>query len=59
METDGKTVFFNESEAVCAEGSGEEPEPVPRRKHGKKPGKREEDLDGWPAGSCDQAFPDK
>ena len=31
MEVDGKIVFFNESEAVAAEGSEEEPEAVPRR----------------------------
>ena len=48
MEVDGKTVFFNESEAVAAEDDGAEPETVPRRKPKKKQGKREEDLDGLP-----------
>ncbi|WP_300913621.1 IS66 family transposase, partial [Faecalibaculum rodentium] len=49
MEVDGKVVFFNEPEAVVAEGSGDEdPEAVPRRKPKKKQGKREEDLDGVP-----------
>ncbi len=36
MEADGKIVFFNESEAVAAEESGEDTEPVPRRKPKKK-----------------------
>ena len=48
METDGKIVFFNESEAVAAEDSGEYKESVPCRKPKKKPGKREEDLEGLP-----------
>ncbi len=48
MEVDGKIVFFNESEAVAAEGSGEEPEAVPRRKPKRRQGKREEDLEGLP-----------
>jgi len=48
MEVDGKIVFFNESEAVAAEESGEDPEAVPRRKPKKKQGKREEDLAGLP-----------
>ena len=46
MEVDGKIVFFNESEAVCAEASSEDPEAVLCRKPKKKQGKREEDLDG-------------
>ncbi len=48
METDGKIVFFNESEAVAAEDAGEYKESVPCRKPKKKPGKREEDLEGLP-----------
>ena len=48
MEVDGKIVFFNESEAVAAEESGEDTEPVPRRKPKKKHGKREDDLEGLP-----------
>ena len=48
MEVDGKIVFFNESEAGAAEGAGEDPEAVPRRKPKKKQGKREEDLEGLP-----------
>ena len=48
MEVDGKIVFFNESEAVCAEASSEDPEAVLCRKPKKKQGKREEDLDGLP-----------
>ncbi len=49
MEVDGKLVFFNESEAVAAEESREEPEGVPCRKPKKKrQGKREEDLEGVP-----------
>ena len=48
METDGKIVFFNESETVAAEGAEEDPEAVPRRKPKKKQGKREEDLEGLP-----------
>ena len=44
MEVDGKIVFFNESEAVAAEGSDVEAEEVPRKKTRKKKGKREEDL---------------
>ncbi len=48
MEMDGKIVFFNESEAVADEETGETSETVPRRKAKKKPGKREEDLEGLP-----------
>ena len=48
MEVDGKVVFFNESEAVAAEESTEEPENVSRTRPKKKQGKREEDLDGIP-----------
>lgn len=48
MEVDGKIVFFNESEAVAAEESGEDTEPVLRRKPKKKHGKREDDLEGLP-----------
>lgn len=48
MEVDGKIVFFNESEAVAAEGAGEEEDALPRRKPKKKQGKREEDLEGLP-----------
>ncbi len=48
MEADGKIVFFNESEAVAAEESGEDPEAVPSRKPKKKQGKQEEDLEGLP-----------
>ncbi len=48
MEVDGKIVFFNESEAVAAEESTEEPENVSRTRPKKKQGKREEDLDGIP-----------
>ena len=48
MEVDGKIVFFNESEAVAAEASGEDPEAVPRQRPKKKQGKREEDLEGLP-----------
>ena len=49
MEVDGKNVFFNESEAVAAEGPGEDPEAAPSRKRKKKQGKREEALEGLPA----------
>ena len=48
MEVDGKIVFFNESEAVAAEESGEGQEAVPHRKPKKKQGKREEALEGLP-----------
>ena len=49
MEVDGKIVFFNEAEAVAAEGNTQEaPENVSRRKPQKKQGKREEDLSGLP-----------
>ena len=48
METDGKIVFFNESEAVAAEDAGEYKESVPCRKPKKKPGQRDEDLEGLP-----------
>ena len=48
MEVDGKIVFFNESEAVAAEESTEEPEDVSRARPKKKQGKRKEDLDGIP-----------
>ena len=48
MEVDGKIVFFNESEAVAAEESTEEPENVSRARPKKKQGKRKEDLDGIP-----------
>ena len=48
MEVDGKIVFFNESEAVAAEESTDEPEDVSRTRPKKKQGKREEDLDGIP-----------
>lgn len=48
MEVDGKIVFFNESEAVAAEGSSSEEDAVPRRKPKKKQGKREDDLEGLP-----------
>ena len=48
MEVDGKIVFFNESEAVAAEESKDEPEDVSRTRPKKKQGKREEDLDGIP-----------
>lgn len=48
MEVDGKIVFFNESEAVAAEEAGKEPETAPCRKPKKRPGKREEDLEGLP-----------
>ena len=48
MEVDGKIVFFNESEAVAAEESTEEPENVSRTRPKKKQGKRKEDLDGIP-----------
>ena len=48
MEKDGKIVFFNESEAVAAEGAGEEPETVPHQRAKKRRGKREEDLEGLP-----------
>ena len=48
MEVDGKIVFFNESEAVAAEGLCEDPETGPRRKPQKTPGKREGDLEGLP-----------
>ena len=48
MEKDGMIVFFNESEAVAAEGTGEAPESVPRQRAKKKQGKREEELEGLP-----------
>ena len=45
MEVDGKIVFFNEAEAVSAEGPVESQENAPRRRPKKKQGKREEDLE--------------
>lgn len=56
MEVDGKIVFFNESEAVAAEESGEEPDTVSRRKPKKKQGKREDDLEGLPVVVIEHAW---
>ena len=58
MEVDGKIVFFNESEAVAAEASGEDPEVVPCRKQKKKQGKREEDLEGLPVTLIEHSLPE-
>ena len=60
MEVDGKIVFFNEAEAVAAEGNTqEEPESVSRRKPKKKQGKREEDLDGLPVVVVEHSMTDE
>ena len=48
MERDGMIVFFNESEAAAAEEAGDEPEAAPHQRPKKKPGKRDEDLEGLP-----------
>ena len=48
MEVDGKTVFFNEAEAVSIGGSDDSREGAPRQRPEKKQGKREEDLSGLP-----------
>ena len=57
METDGQIVFFNESEAAAAEGSGEDLEVVLRRRPKKKQGKREEDLEGLPVVVIEHSLP--
>ena len=59
MEVDGKIVFFNESEAVAAEESTEEPESVSRTRPKKKQGKREEDLDGIPVVVVEHSMTDE
>ena len=59
MEVDGKIVFFNESEAVAAEESTEEPEGVSRTRPKKKQGKREEDLDGIPVVVVEHSMTDE
>ena len=59
MEVDGKIVFFNESEAVAAEESTDEPEDVPRTRPKKKQGKREEDLDGIPVVVVEHSMTDE
>lgn len=59
MEVDGKIVFFNESEAVAAEESTEEPEDVSRTRPKKKQGKREEDLDGIPVVVVEHSMTDE
>ena len=59
MEVDGKIVFFNESEAVAAEESTEEPENVSRTRPKKKQGKREEDLDGIPVVVVEHSMTDE
>ena len=59
MEVDGKIVFFNESEAVAAEESTEEPEDVSRTRPKKKQGKREEGPDGIPAAVAEHSMTDE
>ena len=59
MEVDGKIVFFNESEAVAAEESTEEPEDVFRTRPKKKQGKREEDLEGLPVVVVEHSMTDE
>ena len=59
MEVDGKIVFFNESEAVAAEESTEEPEDVSRTRPKKKQGKREEDLNGIPVVVVEHSMTDE
>ena len=59
MEVDGKIVFFNESEAVAAEESTEEPEDVSRTGPKKKQGKREEDLNGIPVVVVEHSMTDE
>ncbi len=59
MEVDGKIVFFNESEAVAAEESTEEPEGVSRTRPKKKQGKREEDLNGIPVVVVEHSMTDE
>ena len=60
MEVDGKIVFFNEAEAVAAEGNTqEEPESVSRRKPKKKQGKREGDLEGLPVVVVEHSLTDE
>ena len=59
MEVEGKIVFFNESEAVAAEESTEEPEDVSRTRPKKKQGKREEDLNGIPVVVVEHSMTDE
>ena len=60
MEVDGKIVFFNESEAVAAEGkhrgAGGR---FPHKAEEKKQGKREEDLDGLPVVVVEHSMTDE
>ena len=48
IEVDGKTVFFNEAEAVSVDVPAVGQEDAPHRRPKKKQGKREEDLEGLP-----------
>ena len=62
MEVDGQIVFFNEAEAVSAEapdGCREDAPDTSRRRPKKKPGKREEDLEGLPVVVVEHAMEKK
>lgn len=62
MEVDGQIVFFNEAEAVSAEGPDDCREDAPdtsRRRPKKKPGKREEDLEELPVVVVEHAMEKK
>ena len=62
MEVDGQIVFFNEAEAVSAEAPDdcrEDAPDTPRRRPKKKPGKREEDLEGLPVVVVEHSMEEK
>lgn len=62
MEVDGQIVFFNEAEAVSAEapdGCREDAPDTSRRRPKKKPGKREEDLEGLPVVVVEHSMEEK
>ena len=62
MEVDGQIVFFNEAEDVSAEDPDDCREDAPdtsRRRPKKKPGKREEDLEGLPVVVVEHAMEKK
>ena len=62
MEVDGQIVFFNEAEAVSAEDPDdcrEDAPDTPRRRPKKKPGKREEDLEGLPVVVVEHSMEEK
>ena len=62
MEVNGQIVFFNEAEAVSTEAPDDCREDAPdtsRRRPKKKPGKREEDLEGLPVVVVEHAMEKK